>query len=113
MLWSMIAWLMRPITSEAKASTRCCSAVLPIEVVVMDPPLLAPDDDRDVVWVDQVGDGPAVEVVLGQALLGKALVLGELPAHLRGEKQLGAHVLVVAGVVALVQLVPGAELAGD
>jgi hypothetical protein len=32
------------------------------------------DDGADVVRVDEVGDGPAVEVVLGHALFGEALV---------------------------------------
>src|SRR3954451_6679333 len=70
-------------------------------------------EEGDVVVADEVGDGPAVQVVLGQAGLGEALHGVGLALRLGGEQQLGADVLVVAGVVALVQLVPSAELGAD
>src|SRR4051812_11319686 len=85
-------------------------------VAVMAPPggwLSATGEEGDVVVADEVRHRPAVQVVLGQAGLGEPLHGIGLALRLRGEEQLGADVLVVAGVVALVQLVPAAELGAD
>src|SRR5512143_3570853 len=58
--------------------------------------------DADVVGIDQIRHGPAVEVVLGHALLRKPAVFLCLPHHLGSHDDLGPDVLVVAEVVALV-----------
>src|SRR5205085_11763922 len=75
--------------------------------------LPGPRQGADVVGVDEVGHGPAVEVVFVHALLGEALVAVSLTAGGGGEQDLHADVLVVAAVVALVELVAAAELAAD
>src|SRR4051794_8792509 len=46
-------------------------------------------EEGDVVVADEVGDGPAVQVVLGQAGLGQALHRAGGALRLRGEQQFG------------------------
>src|SRR6185369_17192391 len=73
----------------------------------------APLDEADVVRVDQVGDGPAVEVVLVHRRLGKGLEAVEVPFTLRGPQVGQASDVVAADVVDLVELVASAELGAD
>src|SRR6185437_7152387 len=77
------------------------------------PGLTGAGQGAHVVGVDQVGDGPAIEVVFVHALLGEALVAVGLAAARGGEQDLHADVLAVAAVVALVELVAAAELGPD
>src|SRR6267142_3400855 len=77
------------------------------------PSALLPEEEIDVVRRDQIGRGPAVEIVLRHALLrespelrGPAAVLGHLPRD-------QADGLGSARVVPLVQLVAAAELGAD
>src|SRR5439155_5279855 len=68
------------------------------------------EEEVDVLRRDQVGHRPAVEVVLGHALLGEAperLRLAARLGHVQGDDADGLR---PARVVALVQLVPPAEL---
>src|SRR4029453_13932528 len=68
------------------------------------------EEEIDVRGRNQVRRGPAVEVVLGHALLGESLELGGAAAvlrHLPGDEPNG---LGRSGVVALVELVTPAEL---
>src|SRR3984893_13955471 len=67
----------------------------------------------DVVRVDKIGYGPAVEVVFGHALVGKALPPLVWPRADRRAQGVDANFLMAAGVVDLVELVAGAELAAD
>src|SRR5262249_11294426 len=57
--------------------------------------------------------GPAVLVVVGHAVLGQPDHAVERTRGARVPHRLDADVLVVAGVVALVELVPGTELGAD
>ena len=68
--------------------------------------LAALEEKADVVVADQVRDGPAVQIVFGQALVREALHVVRGALSLRGEEDLGLHVLVVAGVVPLVEFMP-------
>src|ERR687886_959820 len=70
-------------------------------------------EEADVGVVDHVGHRPAVEVVLRHALLGEALERVGLAVGHRVEQDLEADVLVVARVVALVELVAAAELRAE
>ena len=63
--------------------------------------------------VDEVGDGPAVQVVFGHALLGEAGHGIGQAGLLRGEQEFRPDVFMVSGVVALVEFVPAAELGAD
>src|SRR5215813_9721505 len=68
------------------------------------------EKDIDVVRVDQVGDGPALQVVLRHALFGEAFEALRLARRHRSLERLDADLVVAAGVVALVEFVPPAEL---
>src|SRR5262249_31055375 len=67
----------------------------------------------DVVRIDPGGVGPAVLVVIGEALIDEAYHLVERAAAARVPHRLDADVLVVAGIVHLVELVAAAELGAD
>src|SRR5207247_2286077 len=57
----------------------------------------------DVVGVDQIGDGPAGEVVFGHAAVGEGLPLFGLARGARPEDRKAADLLVAARVVDLVE----------
>src|SRR6266550_3204637 len=67
----------------------------------------------DIVRVDEIRYRPAVQVVLGHALLGESLVLRACPRELGDHQRLEADALVIAEVVAFVQLVAAAELGAE
>src|SRR5947209_16766713 len=67
------------------------------------------EEEIDVLRRDQVGHGPAVEVVLGHALLGEAPERLRLAARLGHVQRDDADGLGGARIVALVQLVPRSE----
>jgi hypothetical protein len=69
--------------------------------------------DADVVGVDEVGHGPAGEVVFRHALVGERLPFRRLPGRIGAEDGKAAYLLVAAGVVDLVKLVARAELGAD
>src|SRR5580658_6959309 len=62
---------------------------------------------------EQVRHGPAIQVILAKALVGERLVAFELAGGRLAEKELDASVLMIARVVALVELMPAAELGAD
>ena len=64
----------------------------------------------DVVRIDQIRHRPAVQIVFGHALLGEAFVFGRLAHHVGHHQSFKADALVIAEVIALVELVPAAEL---
>src|SRR5688572_2272795 len=66
-----------------------------------------------VAGIDHVLCNPAVEVVFGHALLREPLVTGRRTGHVGDQQRLETDALVVAEVVALIQLVAAAELAAD
>src|SRR2546423_15021186 len=61
-----------------------------------------------IIWIDEVGGGPAVEVVFGHALIGEALPALVLARADRRPQRIDADLLVASGVVDLVELVAGA-----
>lgn len=63
----------------------------------------------DVVAVEQVRNGPAIQVVFAHALFDHAVHQGDGAGLLGVHQHLDAHVLVVARVVALVELAAAAE----
>src|SRR5215469_6438232 len=64
----------------------------------------------DVIGIEEIGNGPAVEVVLGETLIGQvAIGVGEA-SGLLGFQYLSTDGLVVSTVIALVELVAAAEL---
>src|SRR5712692_10536460 len=63
--------------------------------------------------VDEIFRLPPVEVVLGHARLGELLPAIVLAGAQRAEQGVAPDLLVAAGVVDLVQLVPPAELGAD
>src|SRR5213080_3433763 len=65
---------------------------------------------RDVVGVKPGGIAPAVFVVVRKTLLGQRDHAIERAAGARAPQRLEADILVVAGVIHLVELVPAAEL---
>src|SRR6266511_553205 len=69
--------------------------------------------DTDVVRVDEVGHSPAVQVVLTHALLDKPLTGICHAIRHRREQHFHTNVLVVAGIIAIVQLMTSTELAAD
>src|SRR6267378_7759846 len=75
---------------------------------IMSPRFL--EEEVDVLRRDQVGYGPAVEIVLGHALLGEAPELLRLAARLGHLQRQDADGLGGTGVVAFVELVPATEL---
>src|SRR5580704_9929963 len=66
--------------------------------------------NTNIVGIDQIGHGPAIQVILGHALLGETLVLGGLSQLIGHHQGFKANAFVVAEVVALVKLVPAAKL---
>src|ERR1700758_4663781 len=64
----------------------------------------------DVVWVDQIGYDPAVEIVLRHALLSETLVLGGLPEHVRYHQDFEANTLVITKVIPLIEFMPAGKL---
>src|SRR5436305_16688 len=68
---------------------------------------------RDVVGVKPGGIAPAVFVVVRKTLLGQRDHAIEGAAGARAPQRLEADILVVAGVVHLVELVPAAKLRAD
>src|SRR4051794_36531509 len=69
--------------------------------------------DADVVRVDEVRCGPAVQVVFRHAGIGERLPLCRLPRRIRAQNREASDLLVTTGVVDLVQLVARAKLAAD
>src|ERR1700730_2854330 len=65
----------------------------------------------DVVRIDQIGYGPAVEIVFRHALLSKTLVFGGLPEHVGCHQDFETNALVIAKVITLIEFMPTAELA--
>src|SRR5438132_3216365 len=63
--------------------------------------------------IHQILGLPSVEVVLRHARLGKLLPAIVLAGAERAEERVASDLLVAAGVVDLVQLVPAAELGAD
>src|SRR5215467_8615232 len=70
-------------------------------------------DRADVAIGDEVGYFPAIDVILGHALLGEALVALRRPRHVGHEQRLEPDAFVVPEVVPLVELVTSAELGAD
>src|SRR5437016_6632398 len=68
------------------------------------------EEEIDVVRRDQIGRGPALEIVLGHALLGESLELGGAAAVLCHLPRDQANGLGGARVVALVEIVSAAYL---
>src|SRR5437899_12874555 len=68
------------------------------------------EEEIDVVRRDQIGHGPALEIVLGHALLGESLELGGPAAVLGHLPRDQANGLGGPRVVALVELVTATEL---
>src|SRR5580704_11692667 len=64
----------------------------------------------DVVRIDQIGYGPAVEIVFRHALLSETLVLGGLPEHIRCHQDLEANALVIAKVIPLIEFMSAGKL---
>jgi hypothetical protein len=70
-------------------------------------------DQVDVVRVDEIGNGPAIKVVLGETLIREASIgFGEARSVLRCE-YFGTDRLVIASIIALVEFVSAAELGAD
>src|SRR5437588_6855311 len=63
--------------------------------------------------VDEILHLPSVQIVLGHAALGELLPAIVLAGGERAEQRVAADLLVAAGVVDLVELVPAAELGAD
>src|SRR5260370_15085257 len=60
--------------------------------------------------MDRVRSRPAIEVIFGHTLFGKAFVFGRLSEHIRYHQDLEANALVIAKVIALIELMPAAKL---
>src|SRR5438552_15170159 len=59
--------------------------------------------DVDIVRIDQIRHGPAIQIVFSHALFGEALVLGGLAQMLRHHQGFKAHALVAPEVVTLIE----------
>src|SRR4026207_7632 len=68
------------------------------------------NNDTHIVWIDQIGDLPSIEVILLHALLGESLVLRRLSAVLCGQQRFKSNAFVIAEVVPFVKLVTSTEL---
>src|SRR6266478_5334353 len=62
-------------------------------------------------WIAEIGDPPAIQVVLGHALLGESLEFIGIARGLCAEQAVAPDLLGRAAVVDFVKLVPAAELA--
>src|ERR1700693_2738046 len=65
--------------------------------------------NTNIVRIDQVRHGPPIQIVLGHALFGEALVFRGLSQVLRHHQCLKPDALVITEVVPLVELMPAAE----
>ena len=70
-------------------------------------------EDVDVVWIDQIIDCPAVEVILAEAGIHHFLCTLDRPGSIAHQDVLKPDVLVIAGVVALVEFVAGTKFGAD
>src|SRR5215510_1084949 len=68
------------------------------------------EKDIDVVRVDQVGHGPALQVILRHALFGEAFEALSLTRRHGSLERLDANLIVAPSIVALVEFVSTAEL---
>src|ERR1700736_4479782 len=71
----------------------------------------AHDVIAELAWIAEIGDLPAIQVVLGHALLGEALEFVGIAGGLCAEQAVAPDRLGRAAVVDFVKLVPAAELA--
>ena len=82
-------------------------------MVATTPPSLGPAQHviAELTWIGQIGHLPAVQVVLGHALLGESLEFIGIAGGLCAEQAVAADLLGRAAVVDFVKLVAAAELA--
>ena len=101
--------------TAVKAPSMASSGRWSIQLMTITPPPCVPRQARigDIVRIKPGVVDPAVLVVVGHALLGERRHLVEMPVARALPQRLDADVLVVAGVVALVELVASAELGAD
>src|SRR5580693_6295461 len=98
----------RTVTPEAK----CPNAFRNCRVSIFSDPSLAAilHYNTNVVWINEIGHRPAIQVVLSHALLGESFILRRLPQLIGHHQGFKSNALVIAEVVALVEFVPPAEL---
>ena len=65
----------------------------------------------ELAWIAEIGDLPAIQVVLGHAFLGETLEFIGVAGGLRAEQAVASDFLGLAAVVDFVKLMPAAELA--
>jgi hypothetical protein len=70
-------------------------------------------DHVDVVRIDEIGNGPAIEVVLVETLFREVTIGFGQARGVLGREYLGADGLVIASIVALIEFVAAAELGAD
>src|SRR5271169_2625722 len=99
-------------SAVAGMTTRRGNALRNFFVLVSEIPGLAAQC-TDIVGVDEVGHGPAVEVVFGHAAVGEALPALVLARGDGGQQCEAPDFLVAAGVIDLVELVARAEFRAD
>src|ERR1700720_1469524 len=71
----------------------------------------AHDVIAELAWIAEIGDLPAIQVILGHAPLGEPLEFIGIARGLRAEQAVAPDFLGRAAVVDFVKLVPAAELA--
>src|SRR5262249_26274020 len=77
------------------------------------PHLLRQTGIGDVVGIEPGRIGPAVFVIFGHTLVGERQHLIERARGARIPQSLDTNILVIAGIVALIELVPPAEFSAD
>src|SRR4051812_13781732 len=70
-------------------------------------------NDAHIVRIDQIGCGPAVQVVLRHARIRESLPSIILPGGDRSEQRVPADLLMAAGVIHLIEFVPCAEFGAN
>src|SRR5881394_2703518 len=106
-----------PVANRPMTRRKCAgSMTATLSKAFMPPPVLfgsTHEMEAEFAGIRQVGNAPAVEIVLGHAFLGEALELVGVTGGLCAEERIAADFLGRAAVVDLVELVTAAEFAAD